>query len=518
MAAEPDAPVARDLLQPDRMAPIDHGSPDSMPEAGIVDCVPGCNGDLLCRAGRCVTRCEAAELDQTHVGCTFVSATVGLFSGFQNSYYSYDLVLINPDASRTAEVIVDVTQEVWRPRVARVAPLSVEVVGLQDGATGSGQGMLRFSVTSDQPIIAQQIASIRFNANAETGALLLPSATPGGRRHLVVARPQTVRPYAARLVVAQAGDAPVEVEISLTAAIEAGFAVPEIAAGSVYRATLAVGDFLKLSTRDEGGDLTGTIIESSAPVAVFAGNWAANVPSGFCDSGRCTLAPEVACERAEDCHAAGVFVCCADALEERMFPTALLADTYVAAASRPERQVDYWRIVALDDQTEVRTVPEQIEPRILGAGEWIEFSSGEDFEIFASQPVSVVQFVASEPVEAPAPRGSPAMSQAVPTARFLRRYTTYIPDGPEGEGPAQRRVVITAPRGAEVAVNGQAVEGWADVGEGIWQVARVDVAIALVVVEADRAIGVTSFIWTETSAAAWPAGLSTAPTEPAKSR
>ena len=53
---------------------------------------------------------------------------------------------------------------------------------------------------------------------------------------------------------------------------------PMMVAGSTVHVTLGAFDVLNLETDVAGADLTGTVVESSRPVAVFAGAEAANVP------------------------------------------------------------------------------------------------------------------------------------------------------------------------------------------------------------------------------------------------
>jgi len=203
------------------------------------------------------------------------------------------------------------------------------------------------------------------------------------------------------------------------------------------------------------------VVLSDRRVAVFGGSEASNAPN----TARCIVAPgeeygvcewdgEKECETPMDCLEFNT--CCADHLEHQMFPVKTWGKHYIAARTFPRgAERDVWRILAADDNTQVTTVPPQAVIPVLHSGEWFEFESGQDFEIIATKPILVGQFLAAQ--DAPEPNvngipqpgdagiGDPAFILAVPYEQYRQEYVVLAPNKYELD-----YVTITAPTGAEV--------------------------------------------------------------------
>jgi hypothetical protein len=173
------------------------------------------------------------------------------------------------------------------------------------------------------------------------------------------------------------------VSVTPTAAIAGGGGVPGGAAP--FEVTLDRFEVLNVVSGIAGGDpgpdgdgnLSGTLVEASRPVAVFSGNVATTVPHG----------------------ASFGFVCCGDHTEEQLWPVETWGAKFVVArspvrlASDPEP--DRYAVVAADDGTTLTFDPSQDAPASLNAGQVIHFSSAEDFTLVASHPVLLAQLTAS---------------------------------------------------------------------------------------------------------------------------
>ena len=148
----------------------------------------------------------------------------------------------------------------------------------------------------------------------------------------------------------------------------AGNGLPAMQPGQTYTFELEPFQVLNIKTDSEGGDLTGTLVESDKPVAVFGGHEAS-----------------VTSDR-----------CCADHLEQQMFPTSTWGTTYIATKAYPRGvESDYWRIMAAEDDTQVSfTLPNQ-PAQTLQAGQWLQIVSDQDFVIIADKPIGVTQVLPS---------------------------------------------------------------------------------------------------------------------------
>lgn len=154
-----------------------------------------------------------------------------------------------------------------------------------------------------------------------------------------------------------------------TANTLAGNGLQKTLESQTYTFTLQPYQVLNVKSDYVGTDLTGSIVTSDKPVAVFSGHEAATSGS----------------------------VCCADHLEQQLFPVSTWGKTYVAAKSFPRAaENDYWRIVAATNGTTVTFDPPTVSPPVsLNRGKHVEVATKEDFVIQASAPVLVAQVLAS---------------------------------------------------------------------------------------------------------------------------
>ena len=110
-----------------------------------------------------------------------------------------------------------------------------------------------------------------------------------------------------------------------SAPIRAGSTVPALAIGQSHTVVLQPYQVLNLQSDALGSDLTGTIVTSTKPVAVFGGHEAA-----------------VGDQQ------------CADHLEQQLFPVSTWGKNYVASKSKTRGiERDYWRFVASENGTSI---------------------------------------------------------------------------------------------------------------------------------------------------------------------
>jgi hypothetical protein len=217
------------------------------------------------------------------------------------------------------------------------------------------------------------------------------------------------------------------------------------------------------------GDVSGTVVEASAPVAVTAGSRCASVPPSTNALAGC------------------------DPLVEQLIPVVQWGRE-VAVPHPPLRGLEshYLRIyagadeVALTTEPRVASVPASLRER----GEFVDVvvSNGTSFVVEADGPIMVVAYLGSRD-----PRleiGDPAMYQLVPTERFLSRYV--VATGTQWATHLLQAVRFAG--AAEVTVDGQPLAGWERFAG--FETAVVEVSEGSHVVASEEAFGLTQLGWT----------------------
>jgi len=361
-----------------------------------------CPPDQGCSAGKCVPACEAAAASQGSVGCDFVVATPSFyptinppcFAVFVANNWPLDAAVTISHGTQTFDATTfgrvpngnnDATT--W-PAIAAsgIASSDVGVLFLGDdpasmnfnnslacpvapairgtggtavwngGDTDSGVGTA-FHITTSVPVSAYDILPYggagSFLPSAE---LLLPTSAWG--TNYVTAGPAPTDGDGWGQVLAATDNT--QVMIAPTSSLPAGTGVPAANAGSTTTYTLMAGQFIQWQPT---GDMAGSVIQSSAPVAVTSGTTylcASNASSsgGGCDSGH-QLVP----------------------------PVSALGYEYVAAPYATRRQdmkdetINY-RIVGAADGTTLTFAPAVPgAPMTLGRGQVAEFSASGPFVI-----------------------------------------------------------------------------------------------------------------------------------------
>ena len=150
-------------------------------------------------------------------------------------------------------------------------------------------------------------------------------------------------------------------------------------------------------------DLTGTQINSTQPIAVFGGHEKARVGEG----------------------------CCAEHLEQRLLPVSNWGTHYLAARAEPRgRSREHWRIIAEREETIVETTLEApaLQRFTLNRGEFREIITEQSFEVSASSPVLVAQYLVSQDGTT-MELVDPALIITPPTSQLWRSYQLITPGG-----------------------------------------------------------------------------------------
>jgi hypothetical protein len=444
---------------------------------------------VACRQGVCKNLCDDAAREHSNVGCEYwaVDLDNAVTSQGNAAAQQYAVVVSNNEPDLVSNVVIEEdTAAVGAPQslrvvaTARVGPRSLEVFKLGpkevDGSapgtfnTGTHTALSRgaYRVRSDVPLVAYQFNPLEnVNVFSNDASLLLPTAAlggGGGRQYVIAGWPQTIArsenpaqnfDLDLRAFLAIVGTQPdTLVHVKTTARIVGGGPVPNgVAKGDAFDVTLQPFEVLNLETGEFNADFTGTLIDSSGPVAVHVGSEASDAPSFS------TLA-----QRA----------CCADHLEEQATPLRAVGKRYalgrmpnrsrvLAAAGAqiaPYDEPEFYRVVAT--RSGVTKVATTLPPpfdlvQLTGEGANVTLVAHQDFVLTATQPVIVADVQASQEaagVVRGLPGGDPSLTFVPPVEQWRNDYVLLTPDK-----YAFDFLVITAPFGAQVFVDGQAVDG-----------------------------------------------------------
>ncbi len=425
------------------------------------------NGDV-CAGGRCRNACDLAAENRSYEGCDYwavdldnaVVANQGAAAAQQ-----YAVVVSNP-LEVPADVVVEVNDappgqpaqvrqvaHTFLERIPGSGDLHIfnldsrEVDGSSDPHLNDGPGTWlssnAYHIRSTAPIIAYQFNPLdNVNVFSNDASLLLPTRSLD-REYAVLAWPETfaITDQAAtnggiflRTFLTIVGtDLATHVQVTLsTATVNGGSSgIPDGQPGQTLAFQIGPFDVVNLEAGSFLADFTGSIVRADRPVAVFAGSEASDVPyfTTFADR-----------------------FCCADHMEEQLFPTSALGQQFVATKT-PLRtkyveeagwdvalvpdEPEWWRILAIRDGTLVRTnLPPPSNQFMLNAGQVATFSTTRDFTVDSSLPVSFGQFPASQQTTGipstidgqRVPGGDPSFILVPPIEQWRSKYVFLIPD------------------------------------------------------------------------------------------
>jgi len=464
--------------------------------------VETCSGGLHCSGGTCLDLCADAEANRSYIGCDYfavdldnaievVMSSAGFFgcllappgtverndlpvcydgentagecedggtcpAGFtcqttpvcvldaQGSPFA--VVVSNPQGIDAQVTISNQSGQTETMTVAagQVQSIFPQQLGFADQSlNGSGVSPNAYRIESDVPIVAYQFNPLdNVDVFSNDASLLLPTSALGSR-YLALSWPQTIAVSEVAeenfgidlrtflTVVATQDDTIVRVKLSTD--IVAGGPFPAAVAGEMLEFTLDAFEVANFETGGFNADFTGTAVESpdDKPVAVFAGGEASDVP--FFD----TIA---------------LRLCCADHLEEQLFPETAFGTQFVAVKT-PLRtfyvdqagwdvavvpdEPEYWRILATHEDTSISTdLPPPNNAFFLQRGDFVTFESERDFIVQASDPIAFGQFPASQQTTGipstiageRAPGGDPAYITIPPVQQWRDDYLFLVPN------------------------------------------------------------------------------------------
>lgn len=461
--------------------------------------LPGedCPSGAACRGGVCRSECLLAGKTPSYIGCEYWSVDLDNYPDpfGDPAAVPHAVVIGNPSAS-TAHVQIGTQANVRLPANMLEVPAG-EVRAFtfpRLDVDGTGITNHSFRLQSDWPVVAYQFNPLNNVGVASNDASLLLPAESLGTEYIVMSWPTSpvpdvfmVPPQHGYFTVVATRPGRTEVTVVPTANVQAGPTLPAMPAGTPQTFTLQQGDVLNLeadgSNLFELQDLTGTTVTASQPVAVFGGHEEAVIGG-----------------------------CCADHLEEQLFPVNTWGTRYLAVPVEPRGgSRDLWRVLASEDATEIRTLPPQADADafVLNRGEFRDLESAEAFEVVATKPILVSQYLYSQEATEDG-IGDPSQILAVPVVQYRDFYPILVP-----ADYLEDWLTVIRPAGVEVRLDGVPIaEGlFHGFGLGTHEFAYVTVHDGPHAVDADEPFGLVAYGYSAAVSYGYPAGLDLRPAE-----
>lgn len=274
-----------------------------------------------------------------------------------------------------------------------VTPGTISTVNLPSDAAVAGSDIIQNKgvlVTAEDPVVVYGLNQITQTTDAFLG---LPTDVLG-TEHIILGFGQAFAGVGSEFAV-------VGVENGTIVTIIPSVTTGARMAGESFVVTLNALDVYQLQTNAVSGDLSGTIVTSDKPVAVFGGNRCAQVPVGtnFCDH-----------------------------LVEQLPPTSTWGTSFLTVSLATRTGGDLFRVIARDDGTQVFL--DGVSQGTINRAEFMEFDlpSGGVHEISTSGPALLMQYAKGSQADNVTPAAAdPFMMMIPPSEQFLSGYTLTTP-------------------------------------------------------------------------------------------
>jgi len=445
-----------------------------------------CDADqgMTCEPDGCKGTCTPAELGSSYVGCDYYPTVTAnpVFSGF-----SFAVAVANYGADAAQVVVTRGDEQVASVSVAGGELSMVRLPWVTELKGGDQDSCQRpppvdttrvvaggaYRLRSTRPVSVYQFNPLEYELDPAPEACPLPSECSIGEweesrclsfsndasllfptnvltgSYGVLSWPSTAAGAGFISVVGTQPDTRVRVRGQGTFRAGAGFA-----ANGDGEVTLGRGDVLMLMAESPaeqafGSDISGTIVDASAPVQVIGGS-------------SCGFVPEASTQAC-------------DHLEQAMLPAETLGTDYVVTfpAAPASQSPHVVRVLPVLDTTtisfspELPGVPAEI-VRSPGDGPLELGSVSVDFRLRADKPVLVASYLQGRSsVDSGA--GDPSMAMAVPRAQYRDDYIFAV-----SKTYDYNFVNVVAPRGATVLLDGAALpeSEFVEIGTTGYRVAR----------------------------------------------
>ncbi len=413
-------------------------------------------------AGRCDTPNDSCPTGFTCTASPSAAMPLGICA-LDGEHAPYAIVVSNPQTYDVAVTIENAAAQTMTVPVApgEVKPIYPQAIGFPDQSVeGTSQAARAYRVTSTAPIVAYQFNPLdNVDVFSNDAALLIPRMG-FGTKYIAVSFPTLTRRgpttpgrdnYNGYLsIVAWQDDTQIEVTPSANTLAGAD-GTPALLANQPRVFTLNKYDVLNLESEAgpdpfsadglNGGDLTGTVVKqvNGKTFGVFGGHEAVKISAPNSD-------------------------CCADHLEEMMFPTSTWGKRFAVARTVPRREgPDILRIVAMEPNTQVTMAPQPMGGPcpVLGPGQHCDVRITAPTTVDSTQPIMVAHLLMST-IQGQTGLGDPSLGIVPPFEQHRDSYKFLAPLNYD-----EQYVAIVAKQGDEVQLDGVGVTGWTTFGPGL---------------------------------------------------
>ncbi len=455
--------------------------------------VDTCNASKgeLCSAGVCKTECDAAADSPSNVGCEFWAVDLDNLENNidKDAETPWGLVLSN---AGTATATVTIEQNDGAPggtlatKVVKTLTINANelstvimptrevdctsdpAIGKKNDGSGTCLSSNAFRITSTVPLVAYQFNTFE-PAYSNDASLLLPRNGLGTSYRILTyptAHPvlpafpgvdPRIKDHAFVTIVGTEAGTKVTIKAATSPIVLGGPVKADIPIGGTFEQILGPFDVLNLESKGMPGDLTGTIVTSTAPISVFEGTEGSVAP----------VNPPAGMPTAPSSDPSNPDTCCVDHLEEQAFPITAIGKKFVVAHS-PIRssggyvEPDLLRFMGVAEPATVTTnLPAPFDHFTLNAGEVRETWTQGNLTVVSTAPVSVAQILVSSHTLENSVLGDPSLTIFPSVEQYRTNYLFLQP--PKW---TKSYVVITTPTDNVVTIDGTAPTG-CDVFGGI---------------------------------------------------
>ena len=425
--------------------PNGSGGDDDGSGGGLQMSGAGGGGGMQVHSGDPKT-CQQAAQFKTYIGCDFWPTVVGnvVWSVFDYAvvvaHAGDDPATVNVEQNgmmlQTATVAPNSLATIYLPWVPELKGPDANSCGVPTPFAGSvrkDQGA--YHLTSTVPVTVYQFNALEYQAEggppgkdwsscpaagclatclsySNDASLLLPSTAMTGNYRVTSQPGWAVNNMGAYFAVTGTQDGThVTLYISGTGAVMAGGGIPATSASGVVHFDLDAGDVVEVIS-DATHDLSGTLVNATAPVQVVAGMPCVDIPStqGACDH-----------------------------VEETVMPAETLGKHYFVPVPTAPRMTTHGHAVRIYGNVDNTTLayPSGVRPAsapsTINAGEVAELGIINDaFEITGDHEFSIGTFLLGasvvDPMTTPTMQlGDPSQSQAIPVEQYRKKYVFLAP-------------------------------------------------------------------------------------------